>query len=58
MGSITSRSEWPPKKPKKPVPQFERRLILVNGKWVSVEVQREDYVSQQWPVQRTGGNES
>lgn len=59
MGVITSRGDnWPPKPPKKYVPQYERRLVLVDGKWVSVETERDDYVSQQWPVRGTFRNES
>lgn len=27
MGSITSRQEWPPKTPKKPVPQWEWKIV-------------------------------
>lgn len=56
MGSITTRDEWPPQPKKKYVPQYEKRLVLVDGKWIAVDVLREDYVSPQWPVRRTGGN--
>ena len=48
MGSITSRKEWPPK-PTSYVPQYERKLVLKDGKWVSVQVKSQSFRSSWAP---------
>lgn len=55
MGSITSRKEWPPQPRKRPVIRTEKKMRLVDGKWVSELVQVVDYTID-WPSLRCSGS--
>jgi hypothetical protein len=55
VGCITSRKEWPPKPPKRPVVRTEQKMVLRDGKWVSELVQVVDYTID-WPSLRCSGS--
>ena len=55
MGCITSRKQWPPEPPKRPVLRTEKKMVLRDGKWVSELVQVVDYTVD-WVWLRCAGS--